>query len=204
MTESELMNWQYFKSEETTSGVQRSAWSALVGQFPGDGYMIRTAAARRTLLSDDPEVGEACDAEFAYRLADEGDFFFIGKYTLAYRITEESITSQGLRILLSKHYFLLRARRVPSDLGGVRRAKLCSLAPAAVNGCLLTAERRKALQILLGPHYPWKKELAKGVVQFGLAFAPRAAPEILLRRRSLRARTAPGSWMYSTPRVGED
>ena len=58
-----------------------------------------------------PEVGEACDAEFGYRLAELGDFFFVGKYTYAYRVTDESISSGGLRIALSKQYFLLRTGR---------------------------------------------------------------------------------------------
>ena len=81
---------------------------------------------------------------------------------------------------------------------------LRSLAPVAVNGCLLTAERRKALQVLLGPHYPWKKEFAKGVIQFGLAFAPRAATEIIIKENARRKATAPGAWAYSAHRVGQD
>jgi glycosyltransferase involved in cell wall biosynthesis len=183
-SESEQTNRRYSKTDDRADRVQRSAWSVLAAQFPPDGYMVRTAAASKTLYRDNPEVGEACDRDFAYRLAELGEFFFVGRYLHAYRITEESISSKGLRILLSKLYFLLQRQSVPVDLEGLRRDKLRDLALVAVNGCLLTADRRNALKILIGPNYPWKREFMKGIVQFGLALAPRAASEMIIGRNS--------------------
>jgi glycosyltransferase involved in cell wall biosynthesis len=202
-SESELLNQHYCKTDDRANRVQRSAWSVLVGQFPGDGYMVRTAAALKTLYRVLPEVGEACDADFGHRLADLGDFFFVGQYTHAYRLTRESISSSGLRIHLSKMYFLLQNRNVPSDLEGVRQAMLRQLAPVAVNGCLLTAARGRALKILLGPYFPWKKEVLKGIVQLGLAFAPPRATELVIERNSRRRALAAGEWLHFTHRAGE-
>ena len=188
-SESELVNRRYSKTDDRADRVQRSAWSVLAAQFPPDGYMVRTAAARKTLYRDDPEIGEACDGDFGYRLAELGDFFFVGKYLHAYRITEESISSGGLRILLSKLYFILQKRTVPDDLEGARRDRLRDLAPVAVNGCLLMSDRSSALKILIGPNYPWKREFIKGAIQLALAFAPRAATEIVINRNSQHKET---------------
>ncbi|MGH9537027.1 MAG: glycosyltransferase family 2 protein [Terriglobales bacterium] len=184
--ESELTNQRYSKTDDRADRVQRSAWSVLAAQFPPDGYMVRTPAARKTLYRDDSEVGEACDRDFAYRLAEMGDFFFVGKYLHAYRITEESISSKGLRILLSKLYFMLQRRTVPDDLEGFRRDRLRDLAPVAVNGCLLMADRVNALKILIGPNYPWRRNFVKGAIQGALAFAPRALTEMAIRQKSER------------------
>lgn len=183
-SQSELASQRYSKTDDRADRIQRSAWSVLVAQFPPDGYMVRTAGARKTLYRDDPEIGEACDGDFGYRLADRGEFFFVGKYLHAYRITEESISSSGLRILLSKLYFILQRRIVPNDLERARRNRLRDLAPVAVSGCLLTAERGKALKILVGPNYPWKTQFIRGVVQLGLAFAPRATSAMIISRNS--------------------
>jgi GT2 family glycosyltransferase len=199
-SESELLTQHYWKTEDRANSVQRSAWSVLVGQFPGDGYMVRTDAARKTLYRLDSEVGEACDADFGCRLADVGEFFFVGQYLHAYRVTRESISSAGLRILLSKLYFILQSRAVPSDLEAVRHARLRQLAPVAVNGCLLTAARGDALKILIGPNYPWKQQFVKGVVQLGLAFAPRALTEMVINRNAQRRGLAAGEWLHFTPR----
>ena len=62
-SESELTNQRYSKTDDRADRVQRSAWSVLAAQFPPDGYMVRTAAARKTLYRDDPEIGEACDGD---------------------------------------------------------------------------------------------------------------------------------------------
>jgi glycosyltransferase involved in cell wall biosynthesis len=200
--ESALLNHHFWKTDDRANTVQRSAWSILVAQFPGDGYMVRTAAAQKTLYRLDPEVGEACDADFGYRLSELGEFFFVGEHTHVYRNTKESISSSGLRIHLSRMYFLLQGRTVPQDLEGVRHTRLQQLAPVAVNGCLLTAERMSALKILLGPNYPWKEQFVKGVVQLGLAFAPRATTEVVIQRNSQRRGLAASGWLHHTTRAG--
>jgi len=180
-TASETLNRKYCRTNERANQVQRSAWAALVQQLPCDGYMVRTEAARATLYRDDPEVGQACDADFGYRLMAHGDFFFVGEFTSAYRITPDSVSSRGLRVHLSKLYFILTSLAVPGDLEQVRRTRLEELAPPAVNGCLLDAARKKALNILFGPHYPWSRQPLKGTMQLGLVFLPRAVSGMFLK-----------------------
>lgn len=184
--ESEARNKKYCRTDDAADQMQRSAWSALVQQFPCDGYMVRTDAARTTLYRDDPEVGQACDADFGYRLSRSGSFFFIGKYSSGYRMTQDSISSTGLRIHVSKLYFILRKLSVPRDLENVRRARLQEVAPVAVNGCLLTSARAKALRILFGRHYPWRQQFAKGIIQLGLIFVPRIVSGIVIEGKLQR------------------
>jgi glycosyltransferase involved in cell wall biosynthesis len=180
-SESDAMNRKYCRTDQRANRVQRSAWAALVQQLPCDGYMVRTAAARSTLYRDEPEVGQACDADFGYRLMAHGDFFFLGEFTSAYRISPDSISATGLRIHLSNLYFILKTLAVPDDLESVRRARLEELAPPAVNGCLLKAARSKALSILFGPHYPWGRKPVKGSIQLGLVFLPQVVSGIFLK-----------------------
>jgi hypothetical protein len=181
--ESRELNERYCRTDERANQIQRSAWSALAAQFPSDGYLVRTAAARATLYRDDPEIGEACDADFSFRLSKLGEFFFVGICTAAYRRTADSVSSKGLRVLLSKSFFIVQAAVVPSDLEGVWRARLEELAPVAVTGCLLISARAKALKILFGQHYPWRRQFVKGSIQLCLVFAPRTVSSALVGRR---------------------
>lgn len=201
--ESELLNQLYWKTDDRANRAQRSVWSVLVAQFPGSGYMVRTAAAQRTLYRADPDVGEACDADFGYRLAELGEFFFVAGYTHVYRCNQESISSRGLRVLLGKMYFLLQSLTVPRDLEGVRHTRLRQLAPVAVNGCLLASARGAALKILLGTNYPWRKQFVKGVIQLGLVFAPLAVTGMVIKLNSQRRGLAAGERLHYTPREGE-
>ncbi len=181
--ESKAVNERYSKTDDRANKIQRSEWSALAGQFPPAAYMAPTAAVRSTLYRDDPEVGQACDADFGYRLSRWGDFFFVGEYTSAYRVTRDSISSRGLQVLLSKKYFIMEKLSIPIDLENVRRVQLKRLAPVAVNGCLLTAARGKALRILFGENYPWRREFIKGGIQLCLALVPRVVSSLLIQRR---------------------
>jgi GT2 family glycosyltransferase len=183
---SKALNERYSKTDDRANKIQRSAWSVLAAQFPPDGYMVRTKAAREIGYRDDPEVGEACDGDFSFRLSKLGDFFLVGSHVSAYRITQESVSSKGLRILLGQLYFIVQRFSASSDLEGVQRARLRELAPVAVNGCLLTSARGKALGVLFSGNYPWKNQFMKGVVQLALVLAPRRATSMLIERRARR------------------
>jgi glycosyltransferase involved in cell wall biosynthesis len=184
--ETRELNERYCKTDDRANQIQRSVWSVLAAQFPPDGYLVRTAAARATLFRDDPEIGEACDGDFGFRLSKLGEFFFVGAYASAYRLTEDSVSTRGLRVSLSQLFFIVQAATVPTDLEGVWRARLERLAPIAVTGCLLKSARGKALKVLLSQHYPWRREFVKGSIQLCLVFAPRTISSALVRRRGVK------------------
>jgi glycosyltransferase involved in cell wall biosynthesis len=195
--ESKVLNQRYSKTDDRANKIQRSEWSVLAAQFPPDGYMVRAWAARKTPYRDDPEIGEACDGDFSFRLSTLGDFFLVGEHISAYRMTKNSLSSAGLRILLGKLYFIIRALRVSVDLEPLRQERLRQLAPVAVNGCLLSAARGRAIKILLGRDYPWRSQFAKGAIQLGLALAPRKASAMIIERDSPRRRAAQARYLTS-------
>ena len=188
--ESRALNERYSKTDDRANKIQRPEWSVLAAQFPPDGYMVRTTAAQETLYRDSPDVGEACDADFGFRLTKLGKFFLVAKYVSAYRMTRESISSKGLRTALSHLYFLVQDLPVPEDLKPLQNKRLRELAPIAVSGCLLRAARRKALGILTSRNYPWNQQFVKGVIQLGLVFAPKAASKLMFQRNHSRQQLA--------------
>jgi glycosyltransferase involved in cell wall biosynthesis len=196
--ESKIANERYCKTDDRANTIQRSDWSVLAMQFPPDGYMVRAKAARDTLYRDDPDIGEACDGDFSIRLSQLGNFFFVGKYTSAYRMTQQSVSSEGLRVLLSRLYFIYRGLSVSPDLKSVQKQRLRALAPVAVDGCLLGSERGKALGILFGENYPWRQKFIKGAVQIGLTMAPRRASRMVIERDTPRRRAARARWLSSS------
>jgi glycosyltransferase involved in cell wall biosynthesis len=183
-SESEALNLRFYKTEERGNCRQQPLWSAITQQFPNDTYLVRTRAAQQVGYRDAPEVGEACDADFGFRLAALGrPFYFVNKYTAAYRQTEHSVSSSGLRVLLAKLYFLVRKTGVPTEVEPFRRKRLRELAPVAVSGCLLSGARSQALSILLGPDYVWRRQPLKACFQLALIAAPTAWSRKLIERR---------------------
>jgi glycosyltransferase involved in cell wall biosynthesis len=179
--ESARLNERYFRTDDRGNQVQPSEWSALVQQFPGDSFMIRSVDARKTRYRED--VGECCDAEFGWRLCKLGAFFFVGKYAAADRRNQEGLTASGFRIHLSNLYPVLERTPVSRELESLRTARLEEMAPVAVSGCLLRGGRLEALKILFGKNYPWRRKFMDGVAKLGLVFTPRVMSNMILNRK---------------------
>jgi hypothetical protein len=158
-----------------------------------DGYMVRTSAARETGYSDAEDVGAACDFDFGCRLAQCGDFFFVGSYTAAYRLSDASVSSGGFRVLVSKGHFLTVKLSLPEELQDLRRSKLQRMASVSVCGCLLAGERAKALNILFSPFYVWRRQPIKALVQLALVFAPTGLSRRVIERKRSPAPVSAGS-----------
>ncbi len=174
LEESKKLSLKYFKTEETANRRQRGFWSALVQQFPNDAYLVRTEAARAVRYRDLPEIGGACDADFGYRLAEHGDFYFADEYTAAYRLTDSSISSTGLKQSIARMYFLIRELRLPPDLEPVRDRRLREIARTAMTGWMLEGESRKAFVVWASAPYGWKRRASpKGIVQLVSLVMPR-------------------------------
>ena len=190
--ESLLLNKKYFRTDERANQIQPSEWSALVQQFPGDSYMVRTTIARKTRYRND--VGECGDAEFGWRLWKHGDFFFVGSYTAADRQNKQGLSASGLPIHLSNLYPVLQYLPVSKELESARVARLKQLAPVAVTGCLLKKARLEAFKILFGSNYPWRRQFLKGVLKLGLVFSPRVVIRMALSRpRPLKRQDPPSA-----------
>lgn len=88
----EGINEGYYRTREYQGVQESSLRSAVLQQFPNDGYMVRTDAARRVGYSH-PDAGDACDFMFGVELARQtgGAFYYVDEYTSQYRVSEESI-----------------------------------------------------------------------------------------------------------------
>ncbi|MFQ3615357.1 MAG: glycosyltransferase [Cyanobacteriota bacterium] len=148
--------------------------SALVAQFPNDGFMVKTAIARQVGYRDRAEVGSACDLDFGLRLAAVSEaFYFLDEYTASYRATDDSITSTQNYTHLT--FELLRRVKLPIELEPARLVQLQKYATPAVNSWLSAGDRLSALQVYCSAGYGWRNRLSlKGLVQGALLLCPTA------------------------------
>ncbi|WP_448599814.1 glycosyltransferase family 2 protein [Thermoleptolyngbya sp.] len=148
--------------------------SALVAQFPNDGFMVKTAIARQVGYRDRAEVGSACDLDFGLRLAAVSEaFYFLDEYTASYRATSDSITAAQNYTHLT--FDLLRRVSLPIELEPVRLVQLQKYATPAVNCWLSAGDRLSALQVYCSTGYGWRNRLSlKGLVQGALLLCPPA------------------------------
>jgi glycosyltransferase involved in cell wall biosynthesis len=87
--ESQEANRAFFRTEEEAGLKTDSLRSAILGQFPNDGFMVRSSVAKAVLY--DPAYGGAVDAEFGVRCAAYGPFYFVPRWTSKYRLSAHSI-----------------------------------------------------------------------------------------------------------------
>jgi len=90
------INEGYYRTSEYAGRQSSSLRSAIIQQFPNDGYMVRAGAAKKVGY-DLPEVGDACDFAFGIELARQTkeDFYYTDSYTSQYRQSEQSIARGG-------------------------------------------------------------------------------------------------------------
>ena len=86
------INEGYYRTREYAGVSLSPLQSAILQQFPNDGYMVRTGAAKKVGYYH-KDAGDACDFLFGVRLAQQsnGQFFYTNSYTSQYRQSRESI-----------------------------------------------------------------------------------------------------------------
>jgi glycosyltransferase involved in cell wall biosynthesis len=178
---SEQLNQDYYRSSQYAGFQQSSLWSALAGQFPNDGYMVLTKAARSTRYRNDRDISHACDFEFGLRLAAHcTQFFFLDDYTADYRVTETSISSDNNYSHLS--YKIIESLTLPPDLEVLRATSLRKYASPAINAWLGLGNIYSASQIYTSGYYSWSQRLSpKGLLQFLLLLCPASISSSLTR-----------------------
>jgi hypothetical protein len=163
----------YYCRIQNYAGLQPSEmWAALVQQIPNDGFMILTSAAQRVRMNEGINIGTCCDQEFTLRLSqDYCQFYFINFDLTQYRISDSSLSSQGL----DTHYLfdLLLSFKYPKDLEPICVKRLKRLAPIAVSRWLSTGKSSKAAGIYFSQYYPILHRLTlRGIVQLLLLLLP--------------------------------
>lgn len=91
---SERLNKFYNRTPEAEGIQEEPMVAAIVQQFPNNGWLVKTQAAKQAAYGSGLErFGNAIDFGFGVKLAQTkvGRFYFINKLTTVYRLSEESI-----------------------------------------------------------------------------------------------------------------
>ncbi|GAB4161541.1 MAG: hypothetical protein Fur0046_40250 [Cyanobacteria bacterium J069] len=205
-----LMNQQGVVDEAASAALNVAYWrvaaragrqaqpleSALVAQFPNDGFMVRTAIARQVRYRDTAVVGDACDLDFGLRLAAVSEaFYFLDEYTASYRSTEVSITVAHNYTHLT--FDLLRSVELPAELEPVRLIQLQKYATPAVNCWLARGDWAASSRVYWSAGYGWRNRLSlKGWVQGALLLCPPALSRrlVAMLRRLRDAIVSSADW----------
>ncbi len=148
--------------------------SALWLQFPNNGYLIDSAIARAVGYRKEELVGDACDADFAIRVALENrnaHFAFLNRYTSQYRLTSVALRLAHNACGRSFEHILAIKDLTPVQVQA-RDELLRKSAEEAVVDNALQRRRKQALRIFLSPFYPTRKLNAKSAYHLGLIALP--------------------------------
>jgi glycosyltransferase involved in cell wall biosynthesis len=166
----------YNRRDRAHVGIQNNILvSALWRQFPNNGYLIDTQAARAAGYRPFEEIGHACDTDFSIRLAirEKGKIFsFIDRYTSQYRYNVASL-SRSIDVNWRLYEVLIGLTGLTPAEIDARDDLLKKIAAQATKENALHRRRRAALRIFLSRYYPHNENFLKSLYHFGLIVSPR-------------------------------
>lgn len=150
---------------------------ALWRQFPPNGFLIGTEAARRIGFRDRAEIGLAQDTDFGIRLAlayrGSGAFAFISRTTSQFRMAPTSQRFNEPDTCWRFYDDLARLEKLTPEEEQARDWTLARIARTAVIENALGRRRGDALRILRSRHYPGSEDWARTLYILGLLAMPR-------------------------------
>ena len=161
---SERLN-QLYRRTSAQAGLQPHGWEVgLSQQFPNNGYMLRSEAARTIRWRPIADVGNGGDFDFGLRLGLEYDkFFFVDTYTSEYRLTSGgSISSSTTDDAALRSYWNVARMDLPPAAEACRADKLARSAPHAMMQALRHGKKNEAWKIYRSPSHPWRVRLSPG------------------------------------------
>jgi glycosyltransferase involved in cell wall biosynthesis len=158
--DSDGLNQAYYRTSEW-AGLQKSSLaSALLQQFPNDGYMILASAAKSVRYRDEAEVGTNrwCDFDFGIRLALKyNNFYFLNKYIAKYRLTSHSVSKSGKPVYM---YPLIKSLDIPPSDNWAKDIALARLAPIVLHNYAALGNKSEAWGVYLSPHYSLSRKFS--------------------------------------------
>lgn len=164
---SERLN-QLYRRTAAEAGLQSHGWEVgLSQQFPNNGYMVLTEAAREILWRTPEEVGNGGDFDFGLRMGLRYEkFYFVDTYTSQYRLTKGgSISSSASDDAALRSYWNVARMELPPEAEACRADKLLRTAPHAMMQALLHGRKKEAWAIYRSPSHPWRVRLSLGGVR---------------------------------------
>jgi glycosyltransferase involved in cell wall biosynthesis len=184
--ESERLNVGYFRTADREGLQEWSSFPGLTQQFPNDGFLLQTAAARAILWR--PAIRNASEFDFQLRLCLQfRGFCFVNGYTMQCRRISASMSRSKADDSALNSFRLLQQTPLPEEADNLRRMKLQEFAPLAAMQALQTGDRAEALRIYWGEFYLWRRRLsALGIWQLGRFILPEAVVAFLRRQARVR------------------
>ncbi len=183
---SERLNADYFRTADREGPQEWSSFPGLTQQFPNDGFLLETAAARAILWR--PTARHGCEFDFQLRLCLQfRGFCFVNQYTMQCRRTGVSVSRSKMDDTALSSFRVLRETVLPEQAEQLRCMKLQELAPVAAMQALQTGDRVEARRIYWGEFYPWRRRLTRlGIWQFGRLILPEALVDLLRPQARVR------------------
>lgn len=175
--QSEELNQNYYRTPSKAGLQQSSMESALLQQFPNDGYMILSAAARSVRYREvNDNSNRYCDFDFGIQLSSKyKKFYFLHKYTAKYRITDTSISKTASPDLYM--YKLVLSIRAKKSDEWARKKALERLAPQTIYDYAISRKPWESLQIFFSDNYRLRKRVSfQGAYLFLLILFPKIEP----------------------------
>jgi glycosyltransferase involved in cell wall biosynthesis len=166
----------YYRREAHFAGLlDDPLLSALQRQFPNNGYLVETEAARLVGYRDHAQIGRAGDTDFGIRLGQlfsNRAFVFVAKPVSQYRLTDGS--SRTMTGISGKIYeFLERMEDLSPAQSEARYELMQRLTQHAVVDNALNRNRRRALQVFLSKPYRARVSLQIALYHLTLIAWPR-------------------------------
>ena len=157
------------------TGLQRDVVKcALWRQFPNNGYLVETSLARTIGYRSNEEIGDACDTDFAIRLAlanRSSHFVFVNRYTSQYRLLPFSARTAHNNCWKAYDEFQKIADLTPEQRQA-RDLLLRKIAEQSVVDNAFHGRRKRALEIFFSSFYPSRKATVKATYHLGLIAFP--------------------------------
>jgi glycosyltransferase involved in cell wall biosynthesis len=159
--QSDGLNQAFFRTAAHARTVLSSLESALVQQFPNDGFMVASRAARAARYPDEHETGNVswCDFAFGLRLSQHGSFYFLDQFTAKYRITPGSVGVQGST--WAGAFELVERACVPASSQWAKRVAATRIAMRAIREYAGRGDWRRALSLYVSVPPGWRQRLGR-------------------------------------------
>ena len=192
--ESFLANEQFYRGQGRADRCYSMWFSSLTGQFPPNGYVLRTEFAQAAVRQLPMQVGSALDTLFEIALAQtsgNAPIFVVPQTTHLYRITPgaESDDMDHLPV-----FEALRVAPVPAEYRVIWKERLEGFLMSAIARNIRHGRLDIARDLIRSEHYPARQRLtARGLYHLAIGFLPLGAG-LLARSLSVRRRRQAVDW----------
>ena len=154
-----------YRRTASTAGLQADPWRVgMSQQFPNDGYMILSEAARAIRWRSKEEVGYGGEFDFGLRLGlSYEEFYFLDRFVAKYRLSEgHSISSSSKDDAALQAYRIMKSMKLPANMDECRADQLRRSSPPAILQAIRHGQRREAWRMYWSRHHPWRTRLSLG------------------------------------------